>query len=150
MLKKVVKNKAKLAKGHRIAIVASRYNSKYVDSMLRAAKKELAQSQVSIEIVRVPGAFEIPTVASALALRLSKPVEAIICLGVIIRGETTHAEHIGNSVTNALMQLQVDHVLPVENIEQAMQRCLDGSCNRGLEAARTAIEMVRIMGRLTA
>ena len=60
MLKKVVKNKAKLAKGHRIAIVASRYNSKYVDSMLRAAKKELAQSQVSIEIVRVPGAFEIP------------------------------------------------------------------------------------------
>ena len=65
MLKKVVKNKAKLAKGHRIAIVASRYNSKYVDSMLRAAKKELAQSKVSIEIVRVPGAFEIPTVASA-------------------------------------------------------------------------------------
>lgn len=157
MLKKVVKNKAKLAKGHRIAIVASRYNSKYVDSMLRAAKKELAQSKVSIEIVRVPGAFEIPTVASALALRLSKPVEAIICLGVIIRGETTHAEHIGNSVTNALMQLQVDHVLPIvhevlllENIEQARQRCLDGSCNRGLEAARTAIEMVRIMGRLTA
>ena len=48
MLKKVVKNKAKLAKGHRIAIVASRYNSKYVDSMLRAAKKELAQSKVSI------------------------------------------------------------------------------------------------------
>jgi len=155
MLKKIAKHKVKIAKGYRIAIVASRYNSRYVNSMLRAAKGELSKSKASVEVFRVPGAFEIPVVASALALRLAKPVDAIVCLGVILRGETTHAEHIGKAVTNALMQLQVDHVLPVvhevlllENIEQARKRCLDESRNRGLEAAQTAIEMTRVMSKL--
>jgi len=155
MLKKTIKDKIKTAKGYRVAIVASRYNSRYVNSMLRAAKGELSKSKASVEVLRVPGAFEIPVVASALALRLEKPIDAIICLGVILRGETTHAEHIGKSVTNALMQLQVDHVLPVihevlllENIEQARRRCLDESRNRGLEAAQTAIEMTRVMSKL--
>jgi 6,7-dimethyl-8-ribityllumazine synthase len=155
MLKKTAKHKVKIAKGYRIAIVASRYNSRYVNSMLRAAKGELSKSKASVEVFRVPGAFEIPVVASALALRLAKPVDAIVCLGVILRGETTHAEHIGKAVTNALMQLQVDHVLPVvhevlllENIEQARKRCLDESRNRGLEAAQTAIEMTRVMSKL--
>ena len=155
MLKKTVKNNFKTAAGYRIAIVASRYNSRYVNSMLRAAKGELSKSKASVEVVRVPGAFEIPAVASALALRLDKPVDAIVCLGVILRGETAHAEHIGKAVTNALMQLQVDHVLPVihevlllESMEQARRRCLDESRNRGLEAAQTAIEMARVMSKL--
>lgn len=155
MLKKTIKNKVKTVDGVRIAVVASRYNSKYVNSMLRAAKMELSKSKANVEVVRVPGAFEIPAVASALALRLSKPVDAIVCLGVIIRGETSHAEHIGKAVTDALMQLQVDHVLPIihevlllENMEQARRRCLDESCNRGLEAAQTAIEMTRVMSRI--
>lgn len=155
MLKKTIKNKVKTVDGVRIAVVASRYNSKYVNSMLRAAKMELSKSKANIEVVRVPGAFEIPAVASALALRLSKPVDAIVCLGVIIRGETSHAEHIGKAVTDALMQLQVDYVLPIihevlllENMEQARRRCLDESCNRGLEAAQTAIEMTRVMSRI--
>ena len=155
MLKKTVKKTVKTAEGHRIGIVASRYNSRYVNSMLRAAKGELFKSKASVEVVRVPGAFEIPAVASALALRLDRPVDAIVCLGVILRGETSHAEHIGKAVTNALMQLQVDHVLPVihevlllENMEQARKRCLDESRNRGLEAAQTAIEMARIMSKL--
>ena len=155
MLKKTIKDKIKTAKGYRVAIVASRYNSRYVNSMLRAAKGELSKSKASVEVVRVPGAFEIPAVASALALRLDKPVDAIVCLGVILRGETAHAEHIGKAVTNALMQLQVDHVLPVihevlllESMEQARKRCLDESRNRGLEAAQTAIEMARVMSKL--
>ncbi len=155
MLKKTIKNKVKTVDGVRIAVVASRYNSKYVNSMLRAAKMELSKSKANIEVVRVPGAFEIPAVASALALRLSKPVDAIVCLGVIIRGETSHAEHIGKAVTDALMQLQVDHVLPIihevlllENMEKARIRCLDESCNRGLEAAQKAIEMTRVMSRI--
>ena len=123
--------------------------------MLRAAKVELNKARATVEVVRVPGAFEIPAVAAALALRLAKPVDAIVCLGVILRGETTHADHIGQAVTDALMQLQVDHTLPVihevlllENVDQAKKRCLDSAHNRGVEAAQTAIEMTRVMARL--
>ena len=155
MLKKAAKTKAKGEGVRRIAIVASRYNAKYVNAMLRAAKVELGKAKAIVEVVRVPGAFEIPAVASGLSMRLAKPVDAIVCLGVILRGETTHAEHIGQAVTDALMQLQVDHTLPVihevlllENVDQAKNRCLDSSHNRGVEAAQTAVEMTRVMARL--
>ena len=155
MLKKASKTKASGVAGTRVAIVASRYNARYVNSMLRAAKAELAKAKVAAEVVRVPGAFEIPAVASALARRLTNPIDAILCLGVILRGETTHAENIAQAVTGALAQLQVEHSLPVihevlllENVQQARERCLDARQNRGIEAARTAIEMTRVMRRI--
>ena len=155
MLKKASKTKASGVAGTRVAIVASRYNARYVNSMLRAVKAELAKAKVAAEVVRVPGAFEIPAVASALARRLTNPIDAILCLGVILRGETTHAENIGQAVTGALAQLQVEHSLPVihevlllENVQQARERCLDARHNRGIEAARTAIEMTRVMRRV--
>jgi 6,7-dimethyl-8-ribityllumazine synthase len=155
MLKKVSKTKPSAVAGTRVAIVASRYNARYVNSMLRAAKAELAKAKVAAEVVRVPGAFEIPAVASALARRLTNPIDAIVCLGVILRGETTHAENIAQAVTGALAQLQVEHSLPVihevlllENVQQARERCLDARHNRGIEAARTAIEMTRVMRRV--
>jgi 6,7-dimethyl-8-ribityllumazine synthase len=155
MLKKASKTKPSGAAGTRVAIVASRYNARYVNSMLRAAKAELAKAKVAAEVVRVPGAFEIPAVASALARRLTNPIDAILCLGVILRGETTHAENIAQAVTGALAQLQVEHSLPVihevlllENVQQARERCLDARHNRGIEAARTAIEMTRVMRRV--
>lgn len=155
MLKKASKTKASAAPGTRVAIVASRYNARYVNSMLRTAKAELAKAKVAAEVVRVPGAFEMPAVASALARRLTNPIDAILCLGVILRGETTHAENIAQAVTGALAQLQVEHSLPVihevlllENVQQARERCLDARQNRGIEAARTAIEMTRVMRRV--
>ena len=155
MLKKAPKVKGTGAAGTRVAIVASRYNARYVNSMLRAVKAELAKAKVAAEVVRVPGAFEIPAVASVLARRLTNPIDAILCLGVILRGETTHAENIGQAVTGALAQLQVEHSLPVihevlllENVQQARERCLDARHNRGIEAARTAIEMTRVMRRV--
>ena len=155
MLKKVTQAKPKRATGTRVAVIASRYNPRYVNSMLRAVKAELAMAKVVVEVVRVPGAFEIPAVASALAKRLAKPVDAILCLGIILRGETTHAEHIGEAVTAALARLQIERSLPVihevlllENREQAARRCLDPRHNRGIEAARTAIEMTHVMRRL--
>ena len=148
MLKKASKSKPSSAAGTRVAIVASRYNARYVNSMLRAAKAELTKANVEAEVVRVPGAFEIPAVASALTKRQAKPIDAILCLGVILRGKTTHAENIGQAVSSALAQLQVEHSLPVihevlllENVQQARERCLDARQNRGIEAARTAIEM---------
>ena len=140
------------------AIVASRYNARYVDSMLRAAKAELWRADVSrIQIVRVPGAYEIPVVAKSLARRstLNSPLSAIICLGVILRGETVHAAHIGEAVSRALMEIQLAHEIPVihevlllENEEQARVRCLNPKHNRGTEAAQAALAMARVMNNL--
>ncbi len=140
------------------AIVASRYNAHYVDAMLRAAKAELWRADVSrIQIVRVPGAYEIPVVAKSLARRstLNSPLSAIICLGVILRGETVHAAHIGEAVSRALMEIQLAHEIPVihevlllENEAQARVRCLDPKHNRGTEAAQAALAMARVMNNL--
>lgn len=151
MLKQVRKSKIQ-ATGGCFAIVASRYNGRYVDAMLRGARAELRRAGATVQVVRVPGAYEIPVVAKALARTAAPRLEAIICLGVILRGETVHAAHIGEAVSAALMQIQLEHEIPVihevlllENAEQARKRCLDPRHNRGLEAAQTALEMAAVM-----
>jgi len=143
------------------AIVASKYNSLYVDAMVKAARAELKRAGARrIEIIRVPGAFEIPTVAASLASlsRLpegKKPFDAIICFGVVFEGETSHAQHIGWAVTHALAQIQIEHKVPVihgvfvfEKEKHARVRCLGKKHNRGTEAARTALEMASVMKNL--
>lgn len=137
----------------RFAIIASKYNARYVDSMLDSARKTLLEAGASeVKVIRVPGAFEIPVVASILAERETESFSALICLGVILRGETTHANNIAEAVSHALAQIQVRHQKPVihevlllENEEQAKVRCLGAKHNRGIEAALTAIEMVRVI-----
>jgi 6,7-dimethyl-8-ribityllumazine synthase len=153
MLRKNPNQKSK-AYGGTFAIVASRYNARYVDAMVRAAQSELKRAGVKkIQIVRVPGAYEIPVVAAKLA-RTSKS-SAIICLGLILRGETVHAAHIGEAVSRALMETQLVHEIPIihevlllENEEQAHVRCLNPKHNRGTEAAQTALAMARVMKSL--
>lgn len=152
MLRKV-KTKSLKARGDSFAIVASRYNALYVDAMLHAAREELLCAGAKVRIVRVPGAFEIPAAAAKLA---HKPhYSAIICLGVIFQGETSHAQHIGWGVTHALAQVQVQQKIPVihgvflfEKEKHARVRCLGGKHNRGAEAAQTALEMARVMKSL--
>ncbi len=153
MLKKVTSRRAK-GRGGRFAIVASRYNAKYVEAMLRAAKGELRRAGAGeIRVLRVPGAYEVPVVTAVLARQGSW--SAIICLGVILRGATTHAQHIGEAVSSELARIAVESGVPVvhevlllENEQQAKERCLGGKFNRGMEAAQTALEMARVMHSL--
>ena len=148
--------KSKLSKTKAaFAIVASRYNDKYVGAMLRAAQGELKRAGATVQTVRVPGAYEIPVVAAKLARSSTPPLAGIICLGVILRGATTHAQHIGEAVSDALAQIQILHEIPVihevlllENADQARERCLDPKHNRGLEAAQTALAMAQVMNSL--
>jgi 6,7-dimethyl-8-ribityllumazine synthase len=153
---KAVKRKSFRADRTTFAIIASQYNDRYVDAMLVAAKTELKRAGAgNVQVVRVPGAFEIPVVAARLAREGS--VSAVICLGVILRGETVHAAHIGEAVSRALMQIQLRYEVPVihevlllENEGQARARCLGRKHNRGAEAAQTAIAMAQIMEKLQA
>jgi len=165
MLKAIKARRFRAGDG-RFAIVASQYNARYVDEMLEAAKAELERAGAkSVQVVRVPGAYEIPVVAARLA-RSAAPrasrfthhvsrFSAIICLGVILRGETVHAAHIGEAVSRTLMEIQLRYEVPVihevlllENEEQARARCLDPQRNRGREAAQTALAMAQVMGDL--
>jgi 6,7-dimethyl-8-ribityllumazine synthase len=138
-------------------IIASRYNSRFVDPMLDAAKEELSQAGArDIYEIRVPGAFEIPVVAARIARMHAAEVRAIICLGVILRGATTHAQHIGEAVSRALVEIQVRHEVPVihevlllENEQQARERCVDPEMNRGREAAQTALEIAQVLNQLS-
>src|SRR5437762_2879153 len=155
---KPVKSKIVTAKGASFVIVASHYNALYVDAMVHAARTELLTAGARVRVVRVPGAFEIPVVAARLAeknARRKSGVSAIICLGVVFQGETSHAQHIGWGVTHALAQIQVQCGMPVihgvfvfEKEKHARVRCLGEKHNRGTETAQTALEMVRVMAAL--
>jgi 6,7-dimethyl-8-ribityllumazine synthase len=149
---KAISPRSQRRSGGRFAIIASRYNQRYVGALLRAAKAELkAGGADAIEVFRVPGAFEIPAIAATLARSSTAQFSAILCLGVIFQGETVHARQIGDAVSYALVELQIHHQLPVihgvylfENEQQAKVRCLGREHNRGVEVARTALEMSRL------
>lgn len=133
----------------RLAIVASRYNAELVEAMVLKAQQEitLLEPQAKVEVIHAPGSFEIPCLASLLIER-HKP-DAVICLGVILRGATGHADLIAASVSDSLCRLSVETGTPVihgvlllNNEEQAKERCLGTEFNRGTEAARAAFETI--------
>jgi 6,7-dimethyl-8-ribityllumazine synthase len=138
-------------------IVASRFNARYVQGLVDHAEKELRAlaPTATILLQRVPGAFEIPVVVHELAAK--KKADVIIACGVILRGKTSHAENLSRSVTDALQRIAVDHGLPVINAVlsfddeiQARERCLENKINRGIEAARAAVEIAGVMSELRA
>ena len=137
------------------AIVASLYNANYVQGLVDHATDELRSVMpgAAIALHQVPGAFEIPVVVRELAL--GKKVDAILAIGVILQGDTAHAEHLTRSVTDALQRIAIDHGVPVINAvlsmkteEQARARCLEDELNRGTEAARAAIEIANVLADL--
>jgi 6,7-dimethyl-8-ribityllumazine synthase len=141
------------AEGRKFAIVVSRFNSFIVERLLAGALDCLHRSGVedreSIEIVRVPGSFEIPSAARTLAE--TKKYDAIICLGCLVRGDTAHYDVIVNEVTRGIGQSAqetgVPHafgVLTCENLEQAIDRAGLKMGNKGFEAALAAVEMANL------
>ena len=135
---------------NRIAIVASRYNWEFVEPMISRAVEELSliEPGTKVDIAHAPGSFEIPFLTAKI-LQNIKP-DAVICLGVIFKGETGHADLIASSVSDALCQLSVEKVVPVihgvlllNDPDQAKDRCLGTEMNRGIECARAAIEIIR-------
>jgi 6,7-dimethyl-8-ribityllumazine synthase len=142
--------------GLSFAIVASRYNNAYVQALIDSATTELNEVEpgADVHLVRVPGSFEIPLAVKLVAL--VKKVDAILALGVVLRGETAHADLIARSVTTALMNLALELRIPVihevlllDNEEQAKARCLGKKLNRGTEAARAAVSIVRTVNDLS-
>ncbi len=140
------------AHGMRFAVVVSRWNSFITERLLQGALDALRRSgcnEEDITVVRVPGAFEIPSQARTLAD--SKKYDAIVTLGCLIRGETTHYEHISTEVTRGIGQSAqetgVPHtygVLTCESLEQALDRAGLKAGNKGFEAAISAVEMVSL------
>lgn len=137
------------------AIVASSFNAEYVQGLVHHASEELRAlaPNANVSVHRVPGAFEIPVVVREVALR-TRP-DAILALGVIIKGRTSHAEHLTRAVTDALQRIAIEQgvpvinaVLGVQNEAQARERCLEEKINRGAEAARAAVQVAAVMEEL--
>lgn len=143
-------------KGGRFAIVASLFNDRYVSGMLGELNKVLTKNGGTIlQEVRVPGAFEIPVVASRLARAEALAVDVVICVGVVMRGETKHADHIVCGVTQALAILQIETGIAIlhgvylfESHFQAESRCVAPKFNRGKELGSTALHMAKVLRSL--
>jgi 6,7-dimethyl-8-ribityllumazine synthase len=144
------------AKGIKFAIVASRFNDFITAKLLDGAMDGLMRhgaSESDIEIVKVPGSFEIPLVARVLAQ--SKKYNAIICLGAGIRGATPHFEYVSAEVSKGVASVSMETGLPVifgvlttDTIEQAIERAGTKSGNKGWDAALSAIEMANLMRQM--
>ena len=140
----------------RYAIVVARFNSFVVESLLAGALDTLRRHGVDseqIDLVRVPGAFELPLVVNRLAA--AKRFDAIIALGAVIRGGTPHFEYVAGECTKGVSQAMLTHdvpvafgVLTVDSIEQAIERSGTKAGNKGAEAALSALEMVSLLRKL--
>jgi 6,7-dimethyl-8-ribityllumazine synthase len=144
--------------GIKVGIVAARFNefitSKLLDGALDGLKR-YGLSETDVEIAWVPGAFEIPLVASKMAQ--SRKYDAVICLGAIIRGATTHYEHVSNEVTKGIAHVSLESGIPVlfgilttETIEQAIARAGTKAGNKGFDCAVGAIETVNLVRAIEA
>ena len=149
----VIEGKSKSDSNDKFAIIVSKFNEFVTEKLLDGCLQTLiinGTSDKNIDVVKVPGAFEISTAAKNL-LDLNK-YNAVICLGAVIRGETSHYEHICAAVSNEIARLGSTTGVPVifgvitcENIEQAMDRSGGKKGNKGSEAALAAIEMVSVV-----
>ena len=142
--------------GARYAIIASRWNPRITDTLVAGARKTFAEhgvDEAAVDVIRVPGAWEIPQVAARLAQARSHA--AIVALGCVVRGDTRHYEQVADGCSDALMRVSLDHGLPVANGVLAVDRFEDAQAraggsygNKGEEAALVAIEMAHLLSQL--
>lgn len=152
---KVLEGKLVAGQG-KFAIVASRFNEFIVSKLISGAEDTLVRHGVDtddITLVWVPGAFEIPL--AALKLAQSGKYSAIVCLGAVIRGSTSHYDYVCNEVSKGIAQVNLQTGVPAafgivttENIEQAIERAGTKAGNKGADAALTALELANLMPQL--
>lgn len=140
----------------RYGIAVARFNAFVVESLLQGAVDTLRRHGVEdedIEIIRVPGAYELPLIAQSMAV--NGDYDAIIALGAVIRGGTPHFDYVAGEAAKGLSSVSLDHDMPVvfgvlttDTIEQAIERSGTKAGNKGAEAALTAIETVSLLNRL--
>ena len=147
-----------VASGLKVGIVADRFNEFIVSKLVSGALDGLKRHDVKeedIDIAWVPGAFEIPLIADKMAK--SKKYDAVICLGTVIRGATSHYDYVCNEVSKGIAQVSLNTGIPVlfgvvttENIEQAIERAGTKAGNKGYDCALSAIEMVQLIKEVEA
>lgn len=147
-----------VAKNIKVGIVVARFNEFITSRLLNGALDGLKRREVSeedIQVAWVPGAFEIPLIASKMAK--SGRYDAVICLGAVIRGSTSHYDYVCNEVSKGIAAVSLETGVPVlfgvlttENIEQAIERSGSKAGNKGAECAEGAIEMVNLLRALEA
>lgn len=145
-----------VARGARFALVAARFNEVFAEQLLGGAVDALVRhgaDESDITVVRCPGSFELPQVAARLAD--SGDYDAVICLGVLIRGATSHFDYIASHATAGIGRAGVDSGVPVtfgvltcETVEQALERSGSKAGNKGAEAALAAVEMANLFDQL--
>jgi len=144
------------AKGLQTVIVVSRFNSFITERLLEGALDALARNGADVEqvqVIRVPGAWEMPMVAAELARQ--KKYDAVICLGAVIRGDTPHFDYVAGNAASGLAGVSVETGVPISfgilttnTVEQAVDRAGAKSGNKGFDAAMTAIEMTNLLRKL--
>lgn len=146
-----------LLRGEKIGIVVSRFNELVTDRLLTGAIDTITRhggSEQEIDVVRVPGAFEIPVAAAGLVE--TEKYAAVVCLGAVIQGETTHHDYINHQVAAGIMSLSQDSGIPVtfgvltcQTMEQALNRAGGKAGNKGCEAALAAVEMINVLKQIS-
>ena len=144
------------ASGHRVGIVASRFNEFITSKLISGAEDAFLRhggNPDDLELAWVPGAFEIPSVAKKMAQ--SGRYDAIVCLGAVIRGATPHFDMVANEVSKGIAQVALEGGMPVlfgvlttDSIEQAIERAGTKAGNKGSDAMVSAIEMVNLMAQM--
>ena len=147
-----------VAKGLKIGLVVSRFNSFLVEQLVKGALDafvRLGGSEKDVTVVSVPGAYELPLAAAALAKK--SEVDAVVALGAVVQGATMHAALINETTARAFSQISLETGVPVldgvvsaENLEQAVERCGTKQGNKGFGAVQAAVEMANVMRRLGA
>ncbi len=136
----------------RVSIVAAKYNETFTDALLENAMVEINEliPHARVDVIRVPGAFEVPVMVAQVIERTSP--DCVIALGLLIRGSTAHADLVAESVTHALQEIAVSSRIPVihevllcEDEKQAYARCIGEQLNRGRESARAAATMINVV-----